>query len=315
MPGYLVIFLLCNFVFQVAYLQNATLQPLGTDDGTGMITNTWQLLANLTLVQSYVPQYFQTGLNPSWSLTLEFAFYTSLPLLGAVLFVLRRRAGSRPLRLALLAPVVLIVIGFVGKLLLPLLVHHFHVTDPNLMNWGPNWVAVYLRSFVASADNFAFGMLAAVVVVAIEQGTMREAISRRVRMYSSVALVPASLVTVALLALGSEFGTSAVAVMAALAILVIVAPLARGAKSGLAEILELAPFRYLGKVSLSAYLWHFPVMLLLGRIGLMAGDHFWGMIQNLVVALAATLVISTVTYYLVESPAQNIAKRYRYRYV
>jgi peptidoglycan/LPS O-acetylase OafA/YrhL len=314
-PVYLVIFLLCNYVFSVAYIQNATLQPLGTDDGTGTISNVWQLLANLTLVQSYIPQYFQTGLNLSWSLSLEFAFYASLPLLGLLLFALRKKTSTGPLRLALIAPLVLVVVGFVGKLLLPLLIAHFHVTDPMLMNWGPNWVAVYLRSFVASADNFAFGMLAAIVVVAMEQVRLSAALSRRVRLYSALGLIPALVITLGLLAFRSEFGTSGVAVAAALIILIIVAPLARGEKSALANILELAPFRFVGKVSLSAYLWHLPVILLLGRIGLMAGDSVAGMIRNLAVGLAATLLISTVTCYLVELPAQRFAKRYRYRYV
>src|SRR5687768_9603028 len=85
MPGYLAIFLLVNYVFSVAYIENAAMQPPRSDAGTGTITDPWQLIANLTLVHSYLPQYFQTGLNPSWSLTLEFAFYASLPLLGMLL--------------------------------------------------------------------------------------------------------------------------------------------------------------------------------------------------------------------------------------
>jgi peptidoglycan/LPS O-acetylase OafA/YrhL len=315
MPGYLVIFLLCNYVFAVAYVQNAAVQPVGTEDGTGTITDVWQLLANLTLVQSYVPQYFQTGLNPSWSLTLEFAFYASLPLLGVLLFALRRRTSAHPLRLAVIAPLLLIVLGFVGKLLVPLLTAHFGVTDPQMMNWGPNWVAVYLRSFLASADNFGFGMLAAIVVVAVEQKVLGDKLSRRVRRYAALAMVPVLAVTAGLLALGSQFGTSAVSVAAALAILVIVGPLAIGEKSALATTLELAPFRYVGKVSLSAYLWHFPVMLILGRLGAMAGDTFLGMFRNVVVVLAVTFVVSTVTYYIVEKPAIDFAKKYRYRYV
>lgn len=64
LPGYLVIFLLCNYLLQVAYVQNASLQPTRTEDGTGMITDPWQLIANLTLTQSHTPKYFQTGLNP-----------------------------------------------------------------------------------------------------------------------------------------------------------------------------------------------------------------------------------------------------------
>jgi peptidoglycan/LPS O-acetylase OafA/YrhL len=313
-PGYLAIFLLCNYVFHVVYVDNPTLQPIGTDKGTGMITDPWQLLANLTLVQTYVPKYALTGLNPSWSLTLEFAFYASLPLLGMLLFSLRKRTSARPLRLALVAPIILIVIGFVGKVLAPLVAHHFHVTDPELQNWGPNWVAVYLRSFLANADNFAFGMLAAMVMVAMEQRSISERISRRVRRFSAVGIFVCLVVALVLIWAGNLFGLSGIAIASALVILVIVAPLARGQRSGLAEGLELAPFRYIGKVSLSLYLLHFPVMLMLYRFGLLAGDSMGGMVTNIVVVLAVTMVVSTVTYYAVEQPAMNIARRYRYRW-
>jgi peptidoglycan/LPS O-acetylase OafA/YrhL len=315
MPGYLVIFLLCNYVFSVAYVENAAVQPPRSDAGTGTITNVWQLLANLTLVQSYVPQYFQTGLNPSWSLTLEFAFYASLPGLCALLFVLRRRTSMSPFGIALIAPVLLIVVGFVGKLLVPLLVAHFGVTDPLLMDWGPNWVAVFLRSFIASADNFAFGMLAAVVVVAIERRVLRESISRRMRTISAVAALPAGMLCAGLLASGGVlalFGVSAVALLAGLAILVIVTPLIRGETSAIANLLETTPFRFVGKISLSAYLWHFPVMLLLGRAGLMASDTLRGMLWNVAIGLGAAILISTITYYAVERPAVDWARRYRY---
>jgi peptidoglycan/LPS O-acetylase OafA/YrhL len=315
MPGYLVIFLLCNYVFSVAYVQNAAMQAPRTDEGTGTITNVWQLLANLTLVQSYVPRYFQTGLNPSWSLTLEFAFYASLPALGALLFMLRKRTSMPPFGIALIAPALLLVVGFVGKLLVPLLMTHFHITDPLLVDWGPNWVAVFLRSFIASSDNFAFGMLAAVLVVAIERRVLPESVSRRVRTAAMIAVVPGGLLCIVLLASGGVpalFGVSAVALLAGLAILVIVVPLIRGETSGVANLLETAPFRFVGKISLSAYLWHFPVMLLLGRAGLMASDTLSGMLWNVAIGLSAAILISTVTYYAVERPAVNWARRHRY---
>ena len=313
-PGYLAIFLLCNFVFQVAYVTNPALEAVGTDDGTGMITNPGQLLANLTLVQSYIPKYFQTGLNPTWSLTLEYAFYAALPLLGMLLFRLRRTTALRPLMLATIAPLLLLVIGFVGRLFIPLVIARTHVVDPALIDWGPNWAAVYARSLLTNADNFAAGMLAAMVFVAMEQGSMREWLSRRVRLYSAILLLPVLALSAILLAGRSPFSTSAIGVECALMILVIVAPLARGQGSAIARWLDLAPVRYVGKVSLSAYLWHYPVMLLLFRARLMAGDTLSGMIRNVVVALTATMLISTVTYYLVESPAMNLARRYRYRW-
>lgn len=315
MPGYLVIFLLCNYAFGVAYVENAAMQPPRSDAGTGTITDVWQLLANLTLLQSYVPRYFQTGLNPSWSLTLEFAFYASLPLLGALLFALRRRTSLRPFGIALLAPGLLIAIGFVGKLLVPILMSHLHITDPLLVDWGPNWVAVFLRSFIASADNFAFGMLAAIVVVAMEKRALGPSLSRRVRTSSAIAMLPAGAMCVVLLGAGGVpalFGVSAVALLAGLAILVMVAPLIRGETSRVATLLETSPFRFVGKISLSAYLWHFPVMLLLGRAGLMASDTLGGMVWNVMLGLSAALAISTLTYYVVERPAVNWARRYRY---
>jgi peptidoglycan/LPS O-acetylase OafA/YrhL len=99
-----------------------------------------------------------------------------------------------------------------------------------------------------------------------------------------------------------------------LAILVIVAPLARGEKSAIARCLDIRPIRFVGKVSLSAYLWHYPILLVMGRWGLMAGDTLAGMLQNVVVVLAVTLLVSAVTYYLVEEPVMTAAKRYRRRW-
>jgi peptidoglycan/LPS O-acetylase OafA/YrhL len=83
-------------------------------------------------------------------------------------------------------------------------------------------------------------------------------------------------------------------------------------RAAIANLLEMAPFRFIGKISLSAYLWHFPVMLLLGRAGLMASDTLGGMVWNVALGLTAAVLISVVTYYVVERPAVNWAKRYRY---
>jgi peptidoglycan/LPS O-acetylase OafA/YrhL len=314
LPGYLVIFLLVNYVLQTAYIENASMQAPGTVDGAGMITDPWQLIANLTLMQSYIPQYFQTGLNPSWSLTLEYAFYISVPILGALIFALRKRTSVRPFALALTAPLILIVIGFIGRALIPLAISAAGLTDFNAIQWGDNWVAVYTKSFLTNADTFAFGMLAAVVVVAMERKSLRDKLSRRIRLYSVLALVPALMVALVLTALLNPYATSAIALACGLVILVIVAPLARGETSLIARILDTAPLRFVGKVSLSLYLWHFPILLLLGRWGLMAGDTVPAMLRNIALVLLIALIVSALTYYAVEEPTMNWAKRYRARW-
>jgi peptidoglycan/LPS O-acetylase OafA/YrhL len=209
MPGYVVIFLIVNFVLQASYVENPALQPVGTDAGTGMITDPWKLLTNLTLTQSYFPAFIQTGINPSWSLTLEYAFYASLPFLGFLLFRLRKRTSMRPYLIAALAPALLLVIGLIGRALMPLVFAHAGTTDFLLLNWGPNWAAVYTKSFLTNADNFAFGMLAALTFVAMEQGALAERISRRVRTFSAVAILPVLLASVALLVVAIQFVTLA----------------------------------------------------------------------------------------------------------
>jgi peptidoglycan/LPS O-acetylase OafA/YrhL len=311
LPGYLFIFLVCNFVLRVCYVENAALQPAATDRGTGMITDPWQLIANLTLVHSYIPAYFQTGLNPSWSLTLEYAFYTLLPLLGFLMFAMRRRTTLRPFTIALIASGILVLIGVVGRLLVPLVIAKSHVTDPVLIEWGPNWAAVYLRSIMVNADNFAMGMLAAVVFVAMERRAIPEGISRRVRLLSVAATILAIVLSGLLIPGRNPFATAVIGLGCGLMILIIVAPLARGERSALARILDTSPLRFIGLISLSVYLWHFPLMLMLYRWGLIAGDTVGGMLQNVVVAMAFTIIVSTVTYYLVERPVMNAAKRYR----
>jgi peptidoglycan/LPS O-acetylase OafA/YrhL len=311
MPGYVVIFLIVNFVLQASYVDNPALQPVGTDAGTGMITDPWKLLTNLTLTQSYFPAFIQTGINPSWSLTLEYAFYASLPLLGLLLFRLRKLTSMRPYLIAALAPALLLVIGLVGRALMPLVFAHAGTTDFLLLNWGPNWAAVYTKSFLTNADNFAFGMFAALTFVAMEQGALAERISRRVRTFSALAILPVLLASVAVLVVAIQFVTLGVGVVAAAMILVIVAPLARGETTKLARWLDVKPTRYVGEISLSAYLWHFPMILVLGRVGWMAGDTGLGMVRNIVVLLVVTILVASVTYYGVEKPAMNYAKRKR----
>ncbi|MGV0602452.1 acyltransferase family protein, partial [Mycolicibacterium pulveris] len=177
--------------------------------------------------------------------------------------------------------------------------------------WGPNIAAVFTRSLLANADNFAMGMFAAVVFVAIEHGVLADRVARRVRMLSAAAILPVLVVGAAMFAVAVSFVTAVVGVVAALMILVVVVPLARGQKSKLARALDVRPIRYVGEISLSAYLWHFPLLLLLGQLGWMAGDTLPGMLFNIAVLLGVTVLAASVTYYLVERPAMNYARSVR----
>jgi len=287
------------------------LMPDDARTGVGVITDPGELLANLALVQTYFPSYIQTGIGPSWSLTLEYAFYLSLPLLGLAVFRMRKRSTRNPFVVAMLAPSILLIVGLIGRALIPVVNRYAGTADFILLNWGPNIAAVFTKSILTNADNFAMGMFAAIVFVAIEHGALAERISRRVRLLSAVLILPVLVVSAAFFAIAVQFVTAGVGVVAAMMILIVVVPLARGRKSKLATFLDVRPIRYVGEISLSAYLWHFPMLLLLGRLGWMAGDTLPGMLHNIVILLAATILAATVTYYLVEKPAMNYARRLR----
>jgi peptidoglycan/LPS O-acetylase OafA/YrhL len=313
-PVYVVILLITSYGLRLAFVDNPMSYPRGSGGGTGMITNPWQLIANLTLLQNYIPRYFQTGLNPSWSLTMEYAFYAALPLVAALMFAMRKRSTVRPYTLAVIAVLILIVVGFAGKLLAPVFIPDYFDMNPWTLNWGPNGAAVYLRSFPVNADNYALGMLAAVVVVAMERGELRERISRRVRLYCLLALLPTAALFVVLLDLKRQFETTALALFGALVILAVVAPLARSQPSSLANWFDVGPLRFLGRISLSLCLWHYPIMLLLGRWGLMETGSVPAMMRNVLVVFVLSALVSTVSYHYVERPAMNAARRYGNRW-
>lgn len=324
-PGYVVIFLICNFVFRAVYVENQTIQHPGTQGGTGMITDPGELLANLTLTQTYIPKFVQTGINPSWSLTLEIAFYLSLPLLGLLMFALRRRFDVHPLKLALVPPAILLTVALIGRALLPWVYSHINVYNfpqdaahnvPNivwLQNWGPNLAAVITRSLLTNADLFAYGMFAAVLFVAIEQGVIGVRPAKRYYWAAIIGIPVFAVVTLKLLKHQSAFGFGALGVVSGLFIVMVVLPLSWGGNSRLARWLDAKPFYFVGLISMSVYLWHYPMLLLLGRYGLAAGDTWGGMLRNMAVVTVVTLLAATITYYGVEKPGLNQVKRFRKR--
>ena len=82
------------------------------------------------------------------------------------------------------------------------------------------------------------------------------------------------------------------------------------ARFGVEALLRLAPFRALGKLSYSLYLWHWPILIVAAEHGGSASPSFPGSLGWVLVALAA----SVATYVLVENPIRHAKALLRTRW-
>ena len=74
-----------------------------------------------------------------------------------------------------------------------------------------------------------------------------------------------------------------------------------GARSGAVTLLGRRPVRFLGRISYSLYLWHWPILVLA------AGYLGWSSLGLNLGLIAGACVLATLTYHLVESPVRSSA--------
>ncbi len=303
-PAYLVIFLIANFALHAVFLVNAVVasQPR-TDDGTGVITDPLNLLAQFTLVQNYIPQLLQTGINASWTLTAEVAFYAALPFVALAAARLRTRRPEHPYRAALLPPVLLIAIGTATRVVVTIIAANNPQLTLTDIEWGPTGIAVVSRSILTWCDAFGMGMLAAVVIAAVRGGILTRIGRLTIRQAALIVFVIGFLgAGLAVLTFEKFIGT-AVSLAAAALIVLLIAPTRTREVPRLASVVDWAPLYYLGTISLSIYLWHYPVLLTFTRLNLEGPDTLLGAAWNFVAIAIVTVALASVTYWLVERPA------------
>jgi peptidoglycan/LPS O-acetylase OafA/YrhL len=260
-------------------LKGQALPPLGTVLGTLSFTNGWNP-AWLLGANDVVPG--------GWSIGVEMSFYIVFPL---VFLALR----SFPRALAALAAFLLLAV-----LTWPWLLNHPPIGDAELWQrfafvWLPNQLPVFLFGICAYFVMFGHaGKLSAF---------FRDGDRRRNACWFALS--------VAVLALVPQWLDDPRAVFlyaAAFALLALC--LFRQPYRWLVN----RPLQHIGKISFSGYLTHF-FMLQVARKALAAvhaGDHLSPdlyFVATAVLALAGTVLVSSVTYRFVEVPGQALGKR------
>lgn len=298
LPAYVVILLLVTVVLPGGLIRAA--------DGSlvlgSLIEHPDLLVRNLILVQNLFPSSVLTGIAPAWSLAVELVFYALLPMAA---WVASRRlegdaARSRSWRVAI-APAAFLAIGWTTKVALSVVLVPEVGVAPG---WDPDTYSVVERSFLAHADLFAYGMLAAFVRVQHERGVLA---ATRVQWF---AIGSGAVVLLGAVAAARTAGLVPYAVYQALAgvacggivSFVTLAEPAHGRSWRPLEVLESRPLVAFGLASYSFYLWHEPVIRLLAAQGVTATGLAGLAVQGVVHGAVAT-ALAALTYRWVEVPA------------
>ncbi|WP_058729824.1 acyltransferase family protein [Curtobacterium oceanosedimentum] len=225
--------------------------------------------------------YFQAGgmvsaLQHFWSLSVEEQFYLVWPWLCLVIMaVVGRQAAARRVRAVVLTFAVLTTASFVWAVLQS-------VTAPD---------AAYFNTF---SRTWELGAGAAVAAAATWLNRMPRALRHVLAWLGLAGIVGFSFFTpfdVAFPGPGAAFVVVSTALILAAGV---------GGPASSLVLLTNPVSRYIGRISYSLYLWHFPAIVFLRAL--------FGEENNTVVpvALVVTLLASVLSYHLVEAPARRI---------
>jgi peptidoglycan/LPS O-acetylase OafA/YrhL len=288
-PAYWLILFVIGVVLPAAQLS-------GSNYDVGRL-NVQTFLADAFLVQNYYPRGIGTGIEPAWSLAVEVIFYLVLPVLSLVAWRCARTAafGMR-IRIALIPPMLLLVIGLTCKVIAAQTIDH---GATQVGQWGATWHAVFERSFLCSADLFAFGMMAA-VATAVQDVRPSARPNRLIAVVASVAIAIWLVATLATTRdhLDVRLYRTVISAVSGVLIYVVATPDSAG---WLRRVLEWRPIAWIGIVSYSLYLWHYPMIALLRDHSVMSSrDVLW--LGNLVLVIAVAVSLASLSYLRVERP-------------
>jgi peptidoglycan/LPS O-acetylase OafA/YrhL len=220
-----------------------------------------------------------------WSLSVEEQFYVVYPTLFLALAGLRTRLSLRT-RLAF-GLVVIIGASFA-----------FSIIDTS-----SHPTSAYFSPFTRAWE-LALGAL-----VAVGTPWIKKTIPSRVAAFSSWAGLGAVLYGAIAFGAQTAYPGSLVAIPVAGAALIIAGGVTAG-RFGVEALLGLVPFRAVGKLSYSLYLWHWPILIIAAEY---AGKTTLSVPDNLGWDLVA-LVASAVTYVVVENPVRHAKALRRVRW-
>ncbi|MCY0937599.1 acyltransferase family protein [Streptomyces sp. H34-S4] len=272
------------------------------------ITGAWQVIRAVLLLQVYQldSRTVAQGLEQTWTLATEVAFYALLPLMARALDKIARKAtdpGAR-IRRILWALASLVVIGFAFCVWteLPSMGQY-----PMQNEWPPKWMG-----FIAVGMGLAALSAAADVSPATVPAFYRWMMKNPLWCW----VVAAGIYVVACVRPIGQPGHADYPDMAGgltemflylLFGLFIVAPVTvpRDRSKFVVAAMSNPVMRFLGRISYGLYLWHIAVIYF-WHGNLFEAGGFWELYG---VTLGGSIVLATASFYLIESPAMKLRER------
>lgn len=251
-------------------------------------------LANLGLVQVFVPLTLTNGMTQMWSLSVEVAFYLVLPVIAFAMMWLRGSRAKFRIPVLLAAAVVALGWGFLD------------IPTPDGIH-SDNWLPGYLPWFAA-------GMVVAELGVGAGPRVVRFAQHRRLQLVIAAAAFALSATNIA----GPEGLTRAqpwqFAVKICLGAILgfaLIAPIAFSER-GTHRFLEHPVMLALGRWSYGIFVWHLAVLSIVFPV--FGVVPFRGsFLFVLVLTVVLSIPVASASYALVEEPVRRAVKRWEIR--
>jgi peptidoglycan/LPS O-acetylase OafA/YrhL len=261
-------------------------------------------VANLGLVQIYVPETLAHGLTQMWSLSTEVAFYLVLPLLA---WATTKACGIRlsPLGSATSLGVVLVAVNLVWAFW----IHNF---DTGLRGfWLPNFtswfaVGIVLAATVAhvASGRVVPGVIRPLLALADQPGACWATAMGLLLLASTPVAGP---LTIEGVTTTSEAIAKNLLYATIVGLLLLPATLGRP-RGRFHNVMSSSPLRHLGDISYGIFLWHLIVLSVIFRVTdrpLFSGG-FWPVFVETVLG---TVAVATTSWMVLERPVLRLKGR------
>lgn len=251
------------------------------------------LLLHLSFTHTFHRDYIFWTIGPAWSLAVEVQFYLLLALFGPWAVRRAQRLRTTGQRVAAVGGLLLALAGASAAY------KWWAFTSPAVA--PTDWP--YFYSLPARLDALALGMLLALAVAAYGARPRFGAPVARLLCVAGLALIGAAVMLDTASPIAHLYYST---VVAAGTVLLIGATTLGPRGSGWERALRQPALAYLGRISYGIFLLHEPIMIELGRAGLLIAPGPGAFMTNLPVVLALAVGAASLSYYLLERPCGEL---------